>query len=617
MARDGLPYCEKHYQSAYGVRCAYCQRFISGKVLQAGDNNHFHPTCARCTKCGDPFGDGEEMYLQGAAIWHPRCGPGPGDPSTGLNGHDLDVDLDRSGELDRFSTTASETQFSFCSHTPSLTGSSGVISPYSTGRKYSGRRSASPGTFLRDQRWAAPTPLDITRIYTQSYLTDAPNSGLRRPIEPYDKPPKSPHFHRPPSGINGSARRSMSARPGSRSAMQALVDQIESGTPRPRSPYMNNEEAIELSHFPDGRPLPPNVRAPIEREDFPAPPYPYTDPERRRRLSDKSSVHEADADNDTEPVNGEDKIRDAKLLREETELNKIATGIGRVFLDQVRERDRLKQFRRANVDPRSLSRAPNADRELPYKLRYHSPVYASPSRDSEHPRPWETDEDLERGSTFRSSLPTRSFGATPNYRVLRSAMSTSRPGCGGRSCTLPVQMGRAGSTSAGGYYTDFSYGDLGEKTHSTDFSSAQSDVSVGSLTEADRNALNQADGSSCVHTPRTPYTLQQGHTAPLGRGIGGGLPRSHHLNHLRRSLPAALNSSSASTVAALPPAEKQYPVHLLFTTNYRLPGDVDRSHLERHLSDAEFELVFRLARHDFYRLPLWRRNDLKKRARLF
>jgi hypothetical protein len=33
--------------------------------VQAGDNHHFHPTCARCTKCGDPFGDGEEMYLQG------------------------------------------------------------------------------------------------------------------------------------------------------------------------------------------------------------------------------------------------------------------------------------------------------------------------------------------------------------------------------------------------------------------------------------------------------------------------------------------------------------------------------------------------------------------------
>lgn len=50
---------------------------MTGKVLQAGDNHHFHPTCARCTKCGDPFGDGEEMYMQGGAIWHPRCGPGP------------------------------------------------------------------------------------------------------------------------------------------------------------------------------------------------------------------------------------------------------------------------------------------------------------------------------------------------------------------------------------------------------------------------------------------------------------------------------------------------------------------------------------------------------------
>lgn len=60
-----MPYCEKDYQAQFGVKCAYCNRFISGKVLQAGDNHHFHPTCARCTKCGDPFGDGEEMYLQG------------------------------------------------------------------------------------------------------------------------------------------------------------------------------------------------------------------------------------------------------------------------------------------------------------------------------------------------------------------------------------------------------------------------------------------------------------------------------------------------------------------------------------------------------------------------
>lgn len=104
MGKDGQPYCEKDYQKSFGVKCAYCERYISGKVLQAGDNHHFHPTCARCSKCGDPFGDGEEMYLQGTAIWHPRCGPGPSENGVLLNG---------TGEIDRISNSAmSEIQVS-------------------------------------------------------------------------------------------------------------------------------------------------------------------------------------------------------------------------------------------------------------------------------------------------------------------------------------------------------------------------------------------------------------------------------------------------------------------------------------------------------------------------
>lgn len=100
MGKDGVPFCEKCYQKSFGVKCAYCNRFISGKVLQAGDNHHFHPTCARCTKCGDPFGDGEEMYLQGSAIWHPRCGPGPSETGVIINGvesngHFTDTETDR------------------------------------------------------------------------------------------------------------------------------------------------------------------------------------------------------------------------------------------------------------------------------------------------------------------------------------------------------------------------------------------------------------------------------------------------------------------------------------------------------------------------------------------
>lgn len=68
--------------------------------------------------------------------------------------------------------------------------------------------------------------------------------------------------------------------------MKVLVDSIRSETPRPKSPHMNNEEPIELAHFPAAKPPPPGEPPKIERDDFPAPPYPYTDPERRKRWSD-------------------------------------------------------------------------------------------------------------------------------------------------------------------------------------------------------------------------------------------------------------------------------------------------------------------------------------------
>ena len=67
----------------------------------------------------------------------------------------------------------------------------------------------------------------------------------------------------------------------------------------------------------------------------------------------------------------------------------------------------------------------------------------------------------------------------------------------------------------------------------------------------------------------------------------------------------------------IPQASNVYPLHLLMTTNYRLPGDVDRCNLERHLTDAEFDSVFKCLRDEFYRLPYWKRCDLKRRIFLF
>lgn len=65
--------CESCYQTRLAVRCAHCSREIEGRVLQAGESLHFHPSCARCCKCGERFAHAQEMFVQGKAIWHAHC----------------------------------------------------------------------------------------------------------------------------------------------------------------------------------------------------------------------------------------------------------------------------------------------------------------------------------------------------------------------------------------------------------------------------------------------------------------------------------------------------------------------------------------------------------------
>ncbi|XP_046614687.1 actin-binding LIM protein 2 isoform X3 [Neodiprion virginianus] len=576
MGKDGVPYCEKDYQKQFGVKCAYCSRYISGKVLQAGENHHFHPTCARCTKCGDPFGDGEEMYLQGGAIWHPRCGPGPTGSNGIINGHAENHVHTPHRDSERICSSASEMQFSIRSRTPSLNGS--LYSPYnSLSRKYYPTRTGSPGLILREYGRGGE---DVSRICTYSYLTETPSQGyLRRPIQPYDKPPTSPHFHRPSSSrsIRSSGGRS------SRSGMRALVDALSDA--RPKSPaavsQADNEEPIELAHFPDAMRPPPGTQPPIERDDFPAPPYPYTDPERRRRWSDTYKGVPVSDDEDEVDNKGYIQEAEQKLKKEQAELSKIDTGIAKVFL-QDREKDRENlRHRAANVDPRNASRTPSAAREPAYRLRYESPVGASPSRNIDHARPWE-DED---GVSYRSSV-------GPSYNAGRSSVRSPAP----RNYP-PLGTQRASTLpSASRHYHsgDYSFSGMGDKTHSTDFSSGKSDISTGSITDVDRRALN--DGG--VIPSSTTYT-----------GGLGSVTVNHGGHHVRRSLP------DMGANPGEPP--KLYPYHLLLITNYRLPGDVDRCNLERHLSDAEFEAILQFTRAEFYRLPQWRRNEIKRKARLF
>lgn len=65
---------------------------------------------------------------------------------------------------------------------------------------------------------------------------------------------------------------------------------------------------------------------------------------------------------------------------------------------------------------------------------------------------------------------------------------------------------------------------------------------------------------------------------------------------------------------------KIYPYEALVVSvrgEQRLPSDVDRARLERHLSPEEFHRVFGMAMSAFDRLAQWKKNELKKQVRLF
>lgn len=263
-----------------------------------------------------------------------------------------------------------------------------------------------------------PSPgLRLTPQPTYSYLGAAQDGGfsMKRPIDPYDRKKSAPatmmHFHVPPPNADGSRPSSRSrnsysqqlwgrSRSHSRTGMRVMVDELKAtSTPRSKSPHMNNEEPISFSHYPDGQPPAPDhdddlengtqngdevdgsgskkkkhrrKKKPIERDDFPAPPFPYA---RRRHWSEpmKSSSSE-DEDEPIERMESsseEEEQPDPKLDQTENELKKISTGIASVFLqDLAVERIKRKTAKSTKfIDPRSAARTPAANKEPPFRLR--------------------------------------------------------------------------------------------------------------------------------------------------------------------------------------------------------------------------------------------------------
>nr|XP_021381611.1 actin-binding LIM protein 1 isoform X10 [Lonchura striata domestica] len=506
ISKDGAPYCEKDYQVLFGVKCEACHQFITGKVLEAGDK-HYHPSCARCSRCNQMFTEGEEMYLQGSTVWHPDCKQStkteeklrlsqlwqniqwrhfraiitalhnelyqkikptrtssesiysrPGSSIPGSPGHTIYAKVDN--EILDYKDLAAipKVKAIYDIERPDLI----TYEPFYTSAYEDRQERQSLG---ESPRTLSPTPSaegyqDVRdRMIHRSTSQGSINSPVYSRHSYTPTMSRSPqHFHRPDQGVN------IYRKP-------PIYKQHDAAALAAQS--KSSEDIIKSSKFPAAHAPAPNEIPKIETEHWPGPPsLAAVGADMRRR----SSGREED----------DEELQRRRQLQEE-QLMKLNSGLGQLILKEEMEKE-------------------SRGRSALSASRYNSPAHASASKTS------------------------------------------SLPGYGKNGLHRPV------STDFGQYN---SYGDV---------------------SGAVRDFQSLPDG----HVPGMR----------MDRGV---------------SMPNMLEP-------------KIFPYEILMVTNRgrnKILKDVDRTRLERHLAPEVFQEIFGMTIQEFDKLPLWRRNDMKKKAKLF
>ncbi|XP_042719779.1 actin-binding LIM protein 1 isoform X20 [Lagopus leucura] len=497
ISKDGAPYCEKDYQVLFGVKCEACHQFITGKVLEAGDK-HYHPSCARCSRCNQMFTEGEEMYLQGSTVWHPDCKQSTKtedklrhSSSEFFYPKSLVLRRPRSAELlspPCIMNSIKKLRQPTRTSSESIYSRPGSSIPGSPGHTIY----AKVDNEILDYKDLAAIPkvkaiYDIERpdlityepFYTSAYEDRQERQSLG----------ESPRTLSPTPSAEGyqDVRDRMIHRSTSQGSINSPVYSRHSYTPTmSRSPQHFHRPGNEPSsgrnspvpYRPDSRPLTPTYAQAPKHFHVPdqgvniyrkPPIYKQHGADMRRR----SSGREED----------DEELQRRRQLQEE-QLMKLNSGLGQLILKEEMEKERS-----------AFSAG-----------RYDSPAHASASKTS------------------------------------------SLPGYGKNGLHRPV------STDFGQYN---SYGD----------------VSGG---------------------VRDFQSLPDGHVPGMRMDRGVSMPNM------------------------LEP--KIFPYEILMVTNRgrnKILKDVDRTRLERHLAPEVFQEIFGMTIQEFDKLPLWRRNDMKKKAKLF
>ncbi|XP_023585744.1 actin-binding LIM protein 1 isoform X9 [Trichechus manatus latirostris] len=495
ISKDGAPYCEKDYQGLFGVKCEACHQFITGKVLEAGDK-HYHPSCARCSRCNQMFTEGEEMYLQGSTVWHPDCKQSTKteEKLRPPNLHRSSFDFFYPKSLIRRAGRSSSLQ-------PTRTSSESIYSrpgssiPGSPGHTIY----AKVDNEILDYKDLAAIPkvkaiYDIERpdliTYEPFYTSGYDDKQERQSLG------ESPRTLSPTPSAEGyqDVRDRMIHRSTSQGSINSPVYSRHSYTPTTsRSPQHFHRPGNEpssgrnspLPYRPDSRPLTPT---------YAQAPKHFHVPDQGINIYRKPPIYKQHGTDMRRRSSGREEDEEELLRRrqlQEEQLMKLNSGLGQLILKEEMEKESRERA--------SLSAS-----------RYDSPINSA------------------------SHAP--------------SSKTSSLPGYGKNGLHRPV---------------------------STEF--------------AQYNSYGDVSGGV-----RDYQTLPDGHMPGMRMDRGVSMPNM------------------------LEP--KIFPYEMLMVTNRgrnKILRDVDRTRLERHLSPEVFREIFGMSIQEFDRLPLWRRNDMKKKAKLF
>ncbi|XP_016001873.2 actin-binding LIM protein 1 isoform X8 [Rousettus aegyptiacus] len=562
ISKDGAPYCEKDYQGLFGVKCEACHQFITGKVLEAGDK-HYHPSCARCSRCNQMFTEGEEMYLQGSTVWHPDCKQSTKTeeklrpPNIQRSSSDFFYPkslIRRTGRSPSLQLLSPPCLVNFNKNPrqPTRTSSESIYSrpgssiPGSPGHTIY----AKVDNEILDYKDLAAIPkvkaiYDIERpdliTYEPFYASGYDDKQERQSLG------ESPRTLSPTPSAEGyqDVRDRVMHRSTSQGSINSPVYSRHSYTPTTsRSPQHFHRPGNEpssgrnspLPYRPDSRPLTPT---------YAQAPKHFHVPDQGINIYRKPPIykqHDAAA-LAAQSKSSEDIIKFSKFpaaqAPDPSEIPKIETDHwpGPPSLAAVGADTRRRSSGREEEDEELLRRRQLQEEQL---MKLNSGLGQLILKE---------EMEKERESRERASLSASRYDSPINSAShVLSSKTSSLPGYGRNGLHRPV---------------------------STDF--------------AQYNSYGDVSGGA-----RDYQSLPDGHMPGMRMDRGVSMPNM------------------------LEP--KIFPYEMLMVTNRgrnKILRDVDRTRLERHLSPDVFREIFGMSIQEFDKLPLWRRNDMKKKAKLF